>query len=264
LKIAVSVEKKWEPKDKSRSVAVGASGEYTWDAGGDKAREGFKGQVGAGALLPGVSSRGSVGGEYHPDAPENQRSKITDKVEANAPFSSTSRQDDYNPGAPAGQGVTTKTEAVGKGLSGDKRTTTGGSLNLHPHLHTLAVDGVFEKTDGGGVRFHEAPAPSKDDVSEVAKRVRERAVRWLRRHGYVDERAAEERSNETPEPSAALDACTQLALAGGAFLARPFPRCAKKMRVLSTILDGRAWGNERIAGADAAHPQMVAQLGTRS
>ncbi|WP_437987902.1 transposase [Sorangium sp. So ce117] len=97
----------------------------------------------------------------------------------------------------------------------------GGSLNLHPHLHTLAVDGVFEKTDGGGVRFHEAPAPSKDDVSEVAKRVRERAVRWLRRHGYVDERAAEERSNETPEPSAALDACTQLALAGGAFLARP-------------------------------------------
>jgi hypothetical protein len=59
----------------------------------------------------------------------------------------------------------------------------GGSLNLHPHLHTLAVDGVFEKTDGGGVRFHEAPAPSKDDVSEVAKRVRERAVRWLRRPG---------------------------------------------------------------------------------
>jgi hypothetical protein len=75
----------------------------------------------------------------------------------------------------------------------------GGSLNLHPHLHTLAVDGVFEKTDGGGVRFHEAPAPSKDDVSEVAKRVRERAVRWLRRHGYVDQRAAEELSGSLAE-----------------------------------------------------------------
>jgi hypothetical protein len=50
----------------------------------------------------------------------------------------------------------------------------GGSLNLNPHLHTLAIDGVFEKVDGG-VRFHEAPPPSKDDVAEVARRVRDRA-----------------------------------------------------------------------------------------
>ena len=96
----------------------------------------------------------------------------------------------------------------------------GGSLNLNPHLHTLAVDGVFEKVDGG-VRFHEAPPPSKDDVAEVARRVRDRAVRWLRRQGHIDERAAEERSNETIEPSA-IEACAQLALAGGAFLARPY------------------------------------------
>ncbi|WP_437984621.1 transposase [Sorangium sp. So ce117] len=51
--------------------------------------------------------------------------------------------------------------------------------------------------------------------------MRERALLWLRFRGYLDERAAEERSNETIEPSA-LDACTQLALAGGAYLARPF------------------------------------------
>ncbi|WP_437989787.1 transposase [Sorangium sp. So ce145] len=96
----------------------------------------------------------------------------------------------------------------------------GSSLNVHVHFHTLAIDGVFEKT-AMGVRFHDAPPPSKDDVSEVARRVRERALLWLRRRGYLDERAAEERSNETIEPSA-LDACTQLALAGGAYLARPF------------------------------------------
>jgi Putative transposase len=94
-------------------------------------------------------------------------------------------------------------------------------LNLHVHFHTIAVDGVFEKTDHG-VRFHEAPPSSKDDVAEVAKRVRDRSVRWLRRHGYLDERAAEERGNEAAEPSA-LDGCMQLALAGGAFLARPPP-----------------------------------------
>ncbi|WP_437776236.1 transposase [Sorangium sp. So ce1097] len=96
----------------------------------------------------------------------------------------------------------------------------GSSLNVHVHFHSLAIDGVFEKT-AMGVRFHDAPPPSKDDVSEVARRVRERALLWLRRRGYLDERAAEERSNETIEPSA-LDACTQLALAGGAYLARPF------------------------------------------
>jgi hypothetical protein len=96
----------------------------------------------------------------------------------------------------------------------------GSSLNLHVHLHTLAVDAVFEKTAGGGVRVHEAPAPSKDAVGEVAQRVRDRFVRWLRRHGYLDERGAEDRSNAPAEPSA-LEACAQLALAGGAFLARP-------------------------------------------
>jgi len=50
--------------------------------------------------------------------------------------------------------------------------------------------------------------------------VRDRATRWLRRRCYLDERPAEERSNEPAEPSA-IDGCTQLALAGGAFLARP-------------------------------------------
>src|SRR5215468_723359 len=95
-------------------------------------------------------------------------------------------------------------------------------MNVHPQLHTLCVDGVFVKTGEGGVRFHETPAPTKDDVALVARRVRDRAVRWLGRKGYIDQRAAEDRSNENPEPSA-LEACTQLALAGGAFLARPSP-----------------------------------------
>lgn len=45
-------------------------------------------------------------------------------------------------------------------------------------------------------------------------------VRWLERHGYVDERAAEDRGNEPAEPSA-IEGCKQLALAGGTFLAKP-------------------------------------------
>ena len=71
------------------------------------------------------------------------------------------------------------------------------------------------------MRFHETKPPSQEDVTQVARRVRDRFVRWLYRHGYIDERAAEERGNEPAEPSA-LDACVQLALAGGAFLAQRF------------------------------------------
>src|SRR5262249_47731622 len=95
----------------------------------------------------------------------------------------------------------------------------GGALHLHPHLHALQVDGAFTKV-GAGVRFHEATPPTKDDVATGAQRVRDRAVRWLSRHGFVDERAAEERGNPPAEPSA-LEGCMQLALAGGTFLARP-------------------------------------------
>ncbi|MEO5726706.1 MAG: transposase zinc-binding domain-containing protein [Byssovorax sp.] len=98
------------------------------------------------------------------------------------------------------------------------RQIFGGALNVHPHLHDIAVDGVFTKVDDG-VRFHETKPPSQDDVALVARRVRNRFVRWLRRHGHIDERAAEERGNEPAEPSA-LDGCMQLALAGGAFLAQ--------------------------------------------
>src|SRR4029078_13363914 len=61
----------------------------------------------------------------------------------------------------------------------------GGSLILHIHFHTLAVDGVFEK-HGDGVRLHDAKPPEKADVAGVVQRVHERALRWLRKHGYLD------------------------------------------------------------------------------
>jgi hypothetical protein len=61
-------------------------------------------------------------------------------------------------------------------------------------------------------------------------------------HGYLDERAAEERNNETVEPSA-IDGCVQLALARGAFLARPSPspsdtKDADRERRFSATCDG--------------------------
>lgn len=59
----------------------------------------------------------------------------------------------------------------------------------------VGVDAVFEK-DGEGARIREAPPPAKTDVADVAQRVHERALVWLRRHRYLDERPAEDRGNE--------------------------------------------------------------------
>jgi hypothetical protein len=87
-------------------------------------------------------------------------------------------------------------------------------------FHRLAVDAVFEK-HGEGVRIREAPPPAKTDVALVAQRVHDRALVWLRRHRYLDERPAEDLSNEPPEDTP-IDALARLALGGGSFVSRPF------------------------------------------
>ena len=97
----------------------------------------------------------------------------------------------------------------------------GGSLNLHIHFHSLAVSGVFEKLAAGSVRFHATSPPASSNVAEVVTRVHDRAVLWLRRHGYLDERSAEERSNEAPAATP-IEGFSRIALAGGAFLGKPF------------------------------------------
>jgi hypothetical protein len=95
----------------------------------------------------------------------------------------------------------------------------GGSLNLHVHFHLLAVDAVFEK-HGESVRVHEAPPPAKTDVVDVARRVHDRALVWLRKRRYLDERPAEDRGNEPPVLTP-VEGLARLALAGGTFFGRP-------------------------------------------
>jgi hypothetical protein len=81
----------------------------------------------------------------------------------------------------------------------------------------VAPDGVFTReTRGGPAIFHERRAPSMLDVAAVAGRVDKRMRRWLRRHGLIDERAAQERSNEAPALSP-MQACMQASLCAGEF-----------------------------------------------
>jgi hypothetical protein len=87
------------------------------------------------------------------------------------------------------------------------------TLGSFVHFHVMVPD-LFTRTDEGAVSFHDGPAPSREDIAAVAARVEKRMTRWLRRRGLIDERPAEERSNEAPELSP-LETCMQLSLFGG-------------------------------------------------
>jgi len=92
----------------------------------------------------------------------------------------------------------------------------GGSLNLNLHLHVAFLDGVFTRDEQRRVQFHPAPAPEATELQQIVWRVQKRATAWLRRHGYVDERPSEARSDEAPEQGA-IGACAAIAMQRGAF-----------------------------------------------
>ena len=74
----------------------------------------------------------------------------------------------------------------------------GSSLNLHAHLHTCALDGVFVEREGG-VEFVAAAPPSRAELYALVGRVFVRATKWLQRHGHLRDEA--DVSNEPHSPS---------------------------------------------------------------
>jgi hypothetical protein len=89
-----------------------------------------------------------------------------------------------------------------------------GSLNLHVHFHVALLDGVFTRDADARVLFHAAPPPTREELDAIVRRVEKRAMTWLRRRGYLDERPIDERSNEPPAQTA-LDACAAIAMGRG-------------------------------------------------
>ena len=71
-----------------------------------------------------------------------------------------------------------------------------GSLNLNLHFHAIIADGIFAPDGAGQICFHSLAPLTQDILDRVGRRVRERALRWLRKRGLLDERLAEERGNE--------------------------------------------------------------------
>jgi hypothetical protein len=65
----------------------------------------------------------------------------------------------------------------------------GSSLNLHLHYHMIAIDGVFQETEPGGVpEFVAAEPPSDTEVTALAAQLALRLSRLVaRRHGGASE-----------------------------------------------------------------------------
>jgi len=66
------------------------------------------------------------------------------------------------------------------------------------------------------VQFHAARAVDAAELQGIVQRVYKRVTSWLCRHGYIDDKPLEGRSNEAPEQGA-LEACAEVAMQRGAF-----------------------------------------------
>lgn len=97
---------------------------------------------------------------------------------------------------------------VRRGASGQVASIQlfGGAINLNPHEHALALDGVYSTSADGRVVFTATRAPAQSELLDVTQRVHKRVLRWLKRHGAGD---AQDEDDGEPSPAAS---CAQLSL----------------------------------------------------
>lgn len=64
---------------------------------------------------------------------------------------------------------------------------TNADLRLNPHLHSIALDGVYVADEEGTPVFHPLPGLDSMDVAELLQVVRVRLLRFLERCGVIEE-----------------------------------------------------------------------------
>jgi Putative transposase len=139
-----------------------------------------------------------------------------------------------------------KLRGVDRGVTGAVTLVQrfGGSLNLHVHYHVVFLDGVFIRDEQHRVRFHSLPPPEQLELDAIVRGVQRRAHRWLRKHGYVDGRQAEEHNNQDAEQGA-LEACAAIAMQRGSFAKVtedvPPPVACEAPKLLPFVADLEGW-----------------------
>ena len=94
----------------------------------------------------------------------------------------------------------------------------GSSLNLHTHFHVVVLDGAYVRR-GPGVAFFASPAPPREALEAMVKRVVRRTMKWLKRKGYVREDLDAHASNES-KPLSPIEQLAMLAMQRGTFETR--------------------------------------------
>ena len=61
----------------------------------------------------------------------------------------------------------------------------GSALNLHIHLHMLALDGVYTVGNSGKAKFHRVNAPNQTELRTLLNHVIQRVVRRLEKEGLL-------------------------------------------------------------------------------
>jgi Putative transposase len=137
------------------------------------------------------------------------------------------------------------------------------SLNLNVHFHVVVLDGVFSRDADRRVAFRAASPPTIAELEAIVHRVRDRALGWLRRRGLLDERPAEERSNEAPEP-AAIEACAAIAMQRGAHATLPSEGDDAEEAALEFERDGfNLHAGVRIEAGDDVGRERLCRYGAR-
>ena len=92
---------------------------------------------------------------------------------------------------------------------------SGGSLNSNPHLHSIAIDGLYTRCGTGGAQFHFVQPPSAAELVHMVATICERVCRMLARRGLLGE--PDHDSNEAEAVPDALVGCRKVSLSRGRF-----------------------------------------------
>jgi hypothetical protein len=119
----------------------------------------------------------------------------------------------------------------------------GSSLNEHIHFHCIVTDGVFSEGPDGEALFHEATALTETDIEAVGQKTRRRSLRWLTRHGYLDNDVAEMMQGWSHSGGFSLDGSVRLPAWDRGGLERLARYCARPAFSAERLdrWDGETW-----------------------
>ena len=113
----------------------------------------------------------------------------------------------------------------------------GALLNPHVHFHCVVVDGVFEAGTGGElpVRFHETPALSAKQLTDIQRNIRRRLLRALTRRGLLEAEVAEDMDSWDHGGGFSLDAGVHIEADDRSGLERLLRYCARPVFALERL-----------------------------